>query len=276
MQNFKSRVTKIVTVVALIACVGPSAARTVIDYNYRSFALLDTPPALSALGSYQQRQFSPQVAESRAISATNGLDAYTCPLAFQDATKAKTAQPVVLTIVAFSGCPFDLPMIAPERWVELRESLTIDITEVRDGAMYVAANSKVPFVAEAGRTPFPTPTAVGVVWRFARAGMRFKTAAGEFVTARNGATATFTESGVRFRGFSKSPRPGSLVLSSEGWARATMRSVQQRLTRLGHKPGPADGLWGKLTRDALASFQRSAGLDGSGALDARTLLKLGI
>lgn len=278
--RFRNASTRTVRRAGAIACLAMFTASTmaasVIDYNYRSFALLDSPPRLAEMEAYKKLEFSPQVAESSSISATNGVDGYTCTLVFQDAATAVVKPPSVLPIVGFSGCPFDIPLIAAEQWVALRESIIIDIREVRDGVIYVSENSLVPFVAQAGRTPFPVPTALGVVWRFEGAGMRFTTAAGDFITARAGATISFNKSGVRFRGFSTSPTQGGLILASKGWSRDTMRSVQQRLTRLGYKPGPVDGLWGSRTRDALLAFQRSAGLDVNGVLDGRTLVELGI
>ncbi|MEM7405722.1 MAG: peptidoglycan-binding domain-containing protein [Pseudomonadota bacterium] len=267
-------VVGLVCAISLGAALPATAAG--IQYNFRNFVLMDPPPRVSELATYQQRQFNGAVAESRAVTATNGVQGYACTLAFQDAARTTGDDAAVVPIVGYSGCPFTVPVVASESWLALREKLTINIMDVRDGAMYVSPESLVPFVADPGRTPFPAPTAVGVTWRFAKAGIRFNTQAGEFVTGSAGATATFTANGVRFQGFRKAARGSNRLYASNGWARDTMRTVQERLTRLGYKPGPIDGLWGNRTRDALLAFQRSAGIDGSGTLDARTLLELGI
>lgn len=265
---------------ALVATLSVSAAAPAtaagIQYNFRNFVLMDAPPRVSELATYQQRQFNGEVSESRAVTATNGVEGYACALAFQDAARTTGEQTSVVPVVGYSGCPFTVPVVATESWLELREKLTINIVDVRDGAMYVSPESLIPFVADPGRTPFPAPTAAGVTWRFAKAGIRFETQAGEFVTGSAGATATFTTGGVRFQGFRKAARGSNRLYASNGWARDTMRTVQERLARLGYRPGPIDGLWGSRTRDALLAFQRSAGIDGSGTLDARTLLELGI
>ena len=44
-----------------------------------------------------------------------------------------------------------------------------------------------------------------------------------------------------------------------------VREVQSRLTSLGYQPGPVDGQFGSRTADAVAAFQRAAGLAADGA-----------
>lgn len=252
-----------------------SAAETVL-YDYGTFVLLDNPPTLFDLDAYTQRQFAPETGKARAIDAKHAGKTVRCDLALQDAAKTNTSEPAVLPIVAYKGCPFSLPFMASERWIELREEITIDITDIRDGVVSVARDSAVPFAAAQGHLPFPAPTAVGVVWRIARAGLAFETPAGRFETGDGVASVTFTARGPRFRGFRKVPRLSGAVPASNGWSTLAMRSVQERLTRLGYQPGPVDGVWGSRTRDALIAFQRSAGLTGTGKLDAKTLMELGI
>ena len=253
----------------------PVSATETVRYNYGNFVLLDNPPTLTDLNAYTQRQFAPEAGKARAIAAEYAGQTVRCDLALQDAAKANSSEPAVLPIVAYKGCPFTLPFMASERWIELREQITIDVTDIRDGIVSVAPDSVVPFAAAQGHLPFPAPTAVGVVWRIARAGLKFDTPAGRFETG-DAATVTFTARGPRFRGFRKVPRLSGAVPASNGWSTLAMRSVQERLTRLGYQPGPVDGVWGSRTRDALVAFQRSAGLTGTGTLDARTLIELGI
>jgi hypothetical protein len=250
--------------------------KTVVRYDFSGFALLHSPPTLADLGTYKPRQFAAEVGASRAVSGQHNRTGFTCPLASQDAAKTGGAAPSAVPVVAFGGCPFDLPFIASERWIELREPITLTIASIRNGVVTVTPDSIVPFVAEPGRVPYPAPTAVGVRWRFERSGLRFNTPAGEFVTGNNGGTISFTKNGPQVRGFSQVPRLSGTVPSSNGWAKDAMRDVQERLTRLGFKPGPVDGVWGSRTREALVAFQRSAGLNGSGRLDGRTLIELGI
>jgi peptidoglycan hydrolase-like protein with peptidoglycan-binding domain/DNA invertase Pin-like site-specific DNA recombinase len=55
----------------------------------------------------------------------------------------------------------------------------------------------------------------------------------------------------------------------EGSAR--VRTLQQRLRKLEHQPGPVDGLYGPLTEAAVKRFQSSAGLQVDGIAGPRTL-----
>lgn len=48
--------------------------------------------------------------------------------------------------------------------------------------------------------------------------------------------------------------------------RRLVARVQSRLAELGHDPGPVDGLYGPLTRAAVAGFQETAGLDADGQI----------
>jgi peptidoglycan hydrolase-like protein with peptidoglycan-binding domain len=56
---------------------------------------------------------------------------------------------------------------------------------------------------------------------------------------------------------------------------ARRRQVQAWLTALGHSPGAVDGIFGPMTRDAIATWQRSAGLPDSGYLDTAQYKRLG-
>lgn len=50
--------------------------------------------------------------------------------------------------------------------------------------------------------------------------------------------------------------------------------VQQQLAKLGFRPGPLDGVWGRQTIAALRAFQASRGLDPDGILGPLTLAAL--
>ena len=41
-------------------------------------------------------------------------------------------------------------------------------------------------------------------------------------------------------------------------------AIQTLLAALGYAPGPADGQWGPVTREAICKFQRDSGLDVTG------------
>jgi Putative peptidoglycan binding domain len=67
----------------------------------------------------------------------------------------------------------------------------------------------------------------------------------------------------------------------EAYSNTTMRdptvnAVQSDLAQLGYYKGPIDGLYGRLTRDAVAKYQIARKLDVSGNLSAQTLQSLGL
>lgn len=55
-----------------------------------------------------------------------------------------------------------------------------------------------------------------------------------------------------------------------------IRLVQEKLKQAGFDPGPADGVMGAKTREALQKYQVSHGLSKTGTLDDKTLGALGI
>lgn len=56
--------------------------------------------------------------------------------------------------------------------------------------------------------------------------------------------------------------------------RAMIRSVQRALSDAGFDPGPSDGLMGPKTRAAVKQYQRRAGVDADGEIDAQLLQQL--
>jgi hypothetical protein len=56
----------------------------------------------------------------------------------------------------------------------------------------------------------------------------------------------------------------------------TVSAVQTQLTQLGYYNGPVDGIYGQLTRDAVAKYQIDKQLDVNGSLSAQTLQSLGL
>jgi hypothetical protein len=56
----------------------------------------------------------------------------------------------------------------------------------------------------------------------------------------------------------------------------TVTTVQTRLTQLGYYNGPTDGIYGPLTRDAVARYQTDTNLPVTGNLSGGTLQSLGV
>ena len=56
----------------------------------------------------------------------------------------------------------------------------------------------------------------------------------------------------------------------------TVTAVQTRLTQLGYYNGPADGIYGPLTRDAVARYQTDLNLQVTGNLSTGTLQSLAV
>jgi len=54
----------------------------------------------------------------------------------------------------------------------------------------------------------------------------------------------------------------------------TVAEMQKRLAELGYQPGPADGVAGKKTLDALKKFQHANHLPATGTLDNETMRRL--
>jgi Putative peptidoglycan binding domain len=56
----------------------------------------------------------------------------------------------------------------------------------------------------------------------------------------------------------------------------TVAAVQTQLVQLGYYNGPADGIYGPLTRDAVARYQTAKNIPVTGSLSASTLQSLGV
>lgn len=69
--------------------------------------------------------------------------------------------------------------------------------------------------------------------------------------------------------------PRSTASAAEPLDPAVVKSAQRELHRLGFYRGPADGVWGARSQDALARFQQSRGLQASGEFNPATLSALG-
>ncbi|MCH7769348.1 MAG: peptidoglycan-binding protein [Nitrospinae bacterium] len=59
-------------------------------------------------------------------------------------------------------------------------------------------------------------------------------------------------------------------------SRAQIKEVQRRLALIGYHPGPADGLIGRQTAQAVKSFQRQVGLKATGRIDRSILQRLSV
>lgn len=82
------------------------------------------------------------------------------------------------------------------------------------------------------------------------------------------------DSALTGAGASALPRPADSGAAAETPVVAmpppVVRDAQRALARIGYNPGPANGLMGQDTMDALRAFQRSNDLPETGQLDART------
>ncbi len=65
-----------------------------------------------------------------------------------------------------------------------------------------------------------------------------------------------------------------VVPTEEPLKRNELRDIQERLTILGFKPGPIDGLFGSRTRTAIKTYEQQVGLTSSGEATQSTLIRL--
>jgi peptidoglycan hydrolase-like protein with peptidoglycan-binding domain len=59
-----------------------------------------------------------------------------------------------------------------------------------------------------------------------------------------------------------------------GMSEAQRRQVQEALSRLGYYQGDVDGIFGRLTRDAIRRFQKDIGAEATGRLTAEEATRL--
>jgi peptidoglycan hydrolase-like protein with peptidoglycan-binding domain len=64
------------------------------------------------------------------------------------------------------------------------------------------------------------------------------------------------------------------MVLKEGSRGDTVKSTQDMLTKLGYKPGPADGIFGDKTEQAVINFQENEGLYGDGIVGPMTMAAL--
>jgi peptidoglycan hydrolase-like protein with peptidoglycan-binding domain len=67
-------------------------------------------------------------------------------------------------------------------------------------------------------------------------------------------------------------RPGTTTQPAPRY----VREAQRALRELGYEPGPADGVVGPRTREALLKYQRSERIAATGRLDPETMVRLDI
>ena len=60
------------------------------------------------------------------------------------------------------------------------------------------------------------------------------------------------------------------------WSSQDVKEVQEALREKGHNPGPADGVMGPRTQQALRNFQQANNLQATGTLNAETAAALGV
>jgi peptidoglycan hydrolase-like protein with peptidoglycan-binding domain len=63
---------------------------------------------------------------------------------------------------------------------------------------------------------------------------------------------------------------GMPTLNADG-----VRKIQQALQKKGINPGPIDGVYGPLTKEAVRTFQSRYGIKATGDVDNQTLFALG-
>jgi hypothetical protein len=75
---------------------------------------------------------------------------------------------------------------------------------------------------------------------------------------------------------SQSQAGGSQGMAQSGQDSETVKKAQEALASQGYNPGPADGVWGPRTSDAVKKAQTAKSIEPTGQLDDRTLVALGV
>ena len=74
----------------------------------------------------------------------------------------------------------------------------------------------------------------------------------------------------------RSSASGSSARGMSGQSSENIKQVQEALKNKGHDPGPADGVMGPKTQQALRAFQKDSGMQATGRLDDKTASALGV
>ncbi|MGH7829911.1 MAG: peptidoglycan-binding domain-containing protein [Candidatus Binatia bacterium] len=67
-----------------------------------------------------------------------------------------------------------------------------------------------------------------------------------------------------------------IKVGRESLDKEKVKKIQEALKDKGHDPGPADGVLGPMTQQALREFQTASGLKATGRIDAVTAQALGV
>jgi Putative peptidoglycan binding domain len=86
-----------------------------------------------------------------------------------------------------------------------------------------------------------------------------------------GAGAGAGVNGAGAAGAAESPGGALITISPSG-----VREVQQALNRLGYFAGPVDGVWDRLTADAMVHFQEAHGLEPTGNINFSSIAAMGL
>jgi Putative peptidoglycan binding domain len=86
-----------------------------------------------------------------------------------------------------------------------------------------------------------------------------------------GAGAGAGVNGAGAAGAAESPGGALITISPSG-----VREVQQALNRLGYFAGPVNGVWDRLTADAMVHFQEAHGLEPTGNMNFSSIAAMGL
>lgn len=75
---------------------------------------------------------------------------------------------------------------------------------------------------------------------------------------------------------SQSQAGGSQGMGQAGQDTETVKKAQEALATQGYNPGPADGVWGPRTSDAVKKAQTAKNIEPTGQLDDKTLVAIGV
>src|SRR5919107_1461589 len=105
---------------------------------------------------------------------------------------------------------------------------------------------------------------------------RSGSAAGSSSGSATGSSGSASGSQMERAGRSGSASGQSSARGMSGQSSENIKQVQEALKNKGHDPGPADGVMGPKTQQALRAFQKESGMQASGRLDDKTASALGV